>query len=174
LVDSNQGPIVIADDGETKKVAVSFNTMESDFPLQVGFPIFIANILDFVAKESGAGEIVTKSGSTFAFRSQKDVSVSGPNGYKQSVTAKNGQAIWRNISFAGKYTASIDGKNKDVFANLRSDTESNIATKPDLVLGSGKVKAIQSPFRLQDYWRIFVMLCLAFLAFEWWVYSRKS
>jgi Ca-activated chloride channel homolog len=174
IVDSNQGPIVIADDGDTKKVAVSFNTLESDFPLQVGFPIFVANILDFVAKESGSNEIVTKAGSTFAFRSQKDVSVTGPNGYNQTIPAKDGQAIWRNISFAGKYVASVDGKNKDVFACLRSDTESNIATKPDLVLGGGNVKAIQTPFRLQDYWRIFVMICLGFLAFEWWVYSRKS
>ena len=174
IVDSNQGPIVVADDGEARKVAVCFNTLESDFPLQVGFPIFIANILDFVANESDLNEIVTKSGATFAFRSQSDVSVSGPNGYQQSIPAKDGQAIWRNIAYAGKYGASVNGKPKDVFVSLRSDIESNIATKPDLVLGSGKVKAIQTPFRLQDYWRIFVMLCLGFLAFEWWVYSRKS
>ncbi len=174
IVDSNQGPIVVADYGETRKVAVCFNTLESDFPLQVGFPIFIANILDFVANESDLNEIVTKSGATFAFRSQTDVSVSGPNGYQQSIPAKDGQAIWRNIAYAGKYGASVNDKPKDVFVSLRSDIESNIATKPDLVLGTGKVKAIQTPFRLQDYWRIFVMLCLGFLAFEWWVYSRKS
>ena len=174
IVDSNQGPIVIADDGDTKKVAVAFNCLESDFPLQVGFPIFIANILDFVAKESNGREIVTRAGSMFAFRSPKDVSVSGPNNYSQDIPSKDGQAIWRNIEFAGKYVASTNGTKTDVFANLRSDVESNIATKPDLVLGGGTVKAIQSPFRLQDYWRLFVMLCLGFLAFEWLVYSRKS
>jgi hypothetical protein len=174
IVDSNRGPLVIADDGNTKKVAVAFNSLDSDFPLQVGFPIFIANILDFVASESNESEIVTKAGATFAFRAQKDVSITGPYGYRQSVQAKDGQAIWRNISFAGKYSANVDGKSKEVLASLRSDTESNIAAKPDLVLGSGKVKAIQTPFRLQDYWRLFVMICLGFLAFEWWVYSRKS
>ena len=174
IVDSNQGPIVVADDGDTKKVAIAFNVLESDFPLQVGFPIFIANILDFVAKESAGREIVTKAGSTFAFRTPKDVSISGPNGYQHNVQSKDGQAIWRNISFAGKYVATTNGTKSDIFVNLRSDTESNIATKPDLLLGTGKVKALQSPFRLQDYWRIFVMFCLGFLAFEWWVYSRKS
>ena len=174
IVDSNQGPIVVADDGETKKIAVAFNVLESDFPLQVGFPIFIANILDFVAKESAGADIVTKAGSTFALRTPSDVSISGPNGYQQSVRSKDGQAIWRNITFAGKYVASTNGKKSAIYANLRSDTESNIAAKPDIVLGAGKVKALQSPFRLQDYWRIFVMICLGFLAFEWWVYSRKS
>lgn len=174
IVDSNQGPILIADDGETKRIAVSFSTLESDFPLQVGFPIFIANVIDFVAKEGVGSDIVTKAGSTFAFRSQSDVSISGPNGTRQSVQSKDGQAIWRNIAFAGKYVAKVNGKETTVFANLRSDTESNIAVKPDLVLGAGTVKAIQTPFRLQDYWRIFVMICLGLLAFEWWVYSRKS
>ena len=174
LVDSNQGPIVVADDGDTKRIAVSFNSLDSDFPLQVGFPIFVANIIDFVAKDSSGGDIVTKAGSTFAFRSNSDVSISGPNGFQETVPAKDGQAIWRDIPFAGKYLANVNGKKTNVFACLRSDTESNIAAKPDLVLGGGKVKAIQTPFRLQDYWRIFVMLCLGLLAFEWWVYSRKS
>jgi Ca-activated chloride channel family protein len=174
LVESNQGPIVVADDGDTKKVAVSFNSLDSDFPLQVGFPIFIANIIDFVAKDASGGDIVTKPGSTFAFRSADDVSISGPNSYQQTVPAKDGQAIWRDIPYAGKYLASINGKKVNVFACLRSDIESNIATKPDLVLGGGKVKAIQTPFRLQDYWRMFVMFCLMLLALEWWVYSRKS
>lgn len=174
VVDSNQGPVVVVDDGDTKKIAVAFNTLDSDFPLQVGFPIFIANILDFVAKQADSTDIVTRVGATFAFRAQGDVQISGPNGFSQSVAAKDGQAIWRTIPFAGTYTANVDGKKKNVYANLRSDTESDIATKPDLVLGGGKVKAIQTPFRLQDYWRIFVMIGLGFLAFEWWLYARKS
>lgn len=174
IVDSNQGPVVVVDDGEPKRIAVSFNTLDSDFPLQVGFPIFIANILDFVAKEAEASDIVTRVGSSFAFRSDSDVQISGPNGFQQSVAAKDGQAIWRTIPYAGKYVATVGGKKKDVFANLRSDIESDIAVKPDLNLGGGKVKAIQSPFRLQDYWRIFVMICLGILALEWWVYARKS
>lgn len=174
IVDSKSGPVVVVDDGNTKKVAICFSSLESDFPLQVGFPIFIANILDFVSREASISDIVTKSGSKFAFRTQKDVSISGPNGFSENVIAKDGQAIWRTISFAGKYTAKIDGRSKDVYASLRSDIESNIGTKPDLVLGGGKVKAIQTPFRLQDYWRFFILVCLAFLAFEWWVYSRKS
>lgn len=174
IVDSNQGPIVVADDGDVKKVTVAFNTLDSDFPLQVGFPIFIANLIDFVAKEADANDIVTKVGSTFAFRAQKDVLVSGPNNFEQNVELKNGQAIWRTIPYAGKYVASVDGKKKNVYVSLRSEVESNIATKPDLTLASGKVKAVQTPFRLQDYWRIFVAICLCILAFEWWVYARKS
>lgn len=174
LVDSNLGPIVVADDGETKKIAVAFNLLESDFPLQVGFPIFIANILDFIAKESSGKDIVTRAGTSFAFRSANDVSISGPNGYQQSVPSKDGQAIWRDITFAGKYQATVKGAKSNVLVNLKSEYESNIAPKPELIFGSAKVKALQTPFRLQDYWRIFVLFCLAFLAFEWWVYSRKS
>lgn len=174
LVDSSQGPIVVADDGEPKRIAVNFNILDSDFPLQVGFPIFIANILDFVAKESDATDIVVKVGTSFAFRTTKDVDVTGPNGFRQTVTAKDGQAIWRNIPYAGEYQATFDGKTRHVYANLRSDTESDIAVKPDLTLGGGKVKAIQAPFRLQDYWRTIVLIVLAILAFEWWVYARKS
>ena len=174
LVDSTQGPIVVADDGEPKKISVNFNILDSDFPLQVGFPIFIANILDFVAKEADATDIIVKVGASFAFRTTKDVDVTGPNGFRQTVSAKDGQAIWRNIPYAGEYHASFDGKTRNVYANLRSDIESDIAVKPDLTLGGGKVKAIQAPFRLQDYWRTIVLIVLAILAFEWWVYARKS
>ena len=174
IVDSNQGPIVVADDGVPKKVAIGFNTLDSDFPLQVGFPIFIANILDFVSKEAESSDIVVNVVASFAFRTDKDVQVSGANGFSQTVAAKDGQAILRTIPLAGKYTAMVNGKKRTIYANLRSDTESNIAVKPDLVLGGGKVKAIQSPFRLQDYWRTFILVCLAVLGLEWWVYARKS
>lgn len=174
LVDTDRGPLVVVEDDATKRIAIGFNTLDSDFPLQVGFPIFIANILDFVAKESESEDIVTKVGSTFAFRSQSEVVVSGDRGFRQTVIAKDGQAIWRTISEAGKYSAKVDGKSRTVYANLRSDIESDIAVKPDLVLGGGKVKAVQTPFRLQDYWRWFVLLGLAVLGLEWWVYARKS
>ena len=56
LASSKDRPLLAIQEGEQKRVWVGFEPMNSDFPLQIGFPIFVANVLDFVGSGSQGGE----------------------------------------------------------------------------------------------------------------------
>jgi Ca-activated chloride channel homolog len=174
LVETNQGPLLTLEDGAQKKIACAFEVMNSDFPLQVGFPIFITNVLDFLASESVTGDRVVSTGAPFRVRTPDTVTLKIPGRGSVSVPSNGSVAVVREVDTVGDYELTVGGKTSRVYAALRSAVESDIAPRPDLVLGSGKVKAVQTPFRLQEYWRLVVLICLGLLAFEWCFFARKS
>jgi hypothetical protein len=54
LAECGAGPLIVAAEGEKRQVYVAFKPLDSDFPLQVSFPIFISNALDFLAERETA------------------------------------------------------------------------------------------------------------------------
>ncbi len=170
LVLAGGAPIVAVKDAGQKTVWVAFEPMNSDFPLQVGFPIFISNVLDFVAEGSNSGDLVINTGRTITLRSAEPIDVRFPDGSSQTFAPNQDSVAITGLTQAGQYRL---GKNR-LWVNLRSDIESNIAAKPDLELGRSPVKSTQTPTRLQDLWRYVALLVVGLLAFEWWLYARKS
>lgn len=170
LASSKDRPLLAVQEGEQKRIWLGFEPMNSDFPLQVGFPIFVANLLDFVGSGGQAGEMVTTTGRSFALRTNEAVKVNGPAGRSQEFKPADGVITLAGLQMAGEYQV---GKQK-LSVNLRSDVESDISVKPDLVLGKSAVKSTQTPYRLADVWRYIALVALGFLAFEWWFYARKS
>ncbi|SMP58530.1 von Willebrand factor type A domain-containing protein [Neorhodopirellula lusitana] len=63
----------------------------------------------------------------------------------------------------------------DRFAiNLFDTRESNLATKPDIELGYETVEATETGIETRrEYWRLLLVVVLAILAIEWWVYTRR-
>jgi hypothetical protein len=144
--------------------------MNSDFPLQVGFPIFIANVLDFVGAVAQSGEIVTQTGRSMTYRTTQALKLESPNRPSINLEPTDGLVTVSGLPDAGEYKLG----DQRLTVNLRSDTESDIAPKTDISFGQATVKATQTPYRLADFWRMLALLALAVLAFEWWFYARKS
>ncbi len=170
IASSKDRPLIAIQEGEQKRVWVGFEPMNSDFPLQVSFPIFVANLLDFVGSGSQGSEMVSQTGRSFAYRTTVPQTLVTPSDGNRKLEPTDGVITFPGLAEAGDYKLG----DQKLTVNLRSDIESDIAVKPDVVLGQSTVKATQTPYRLADFWRYLALLALGFLVFEWWFYARKS
>ena len=174
IASSSSAPLVVVSEGAQRRVFLSFSPLQSDFPLNISFPIFIANALDFLGGEAGTGALAVPAGRPFQLAGTREGTIQSADGESSEVTSNGSTAVIRSVRKVGRYELNLDGKRRPVYASLRSERESRIAPELDLELGGGSVKAVESPLRFADYWRPFVVLCLLVLAGEWWLYSRKS
>jgi hypothetical protein len=170
LASSNNQPLLAIAEAPQRRVWVGFEPMNSDFPLQVGFPIFIANVLDFVGAGAQSGEIVTQTGRSMTYRTTQALKLESPNRPSINLEPTDGLVTVSGLPDAGEYKLG----DQRLTVNLRSETESDIAPKTDISFGQATVKATQTPYRLADFWRMLALLALAVLTFEWWFYARKS
>lgn len=154
------------------EVSLAFRPLDSDFPLQVGFPIFLANVLEMLVPPASRGTAtVVQAGRTVAIPVAGDavVTVEGPQ-WKQSITPTNGSLLLRDLRRIGKYTVA----GKTLYATLRSDQESAIAPQTRVVIGGTPITATDSVSRFADLWRWVALLGLLVLAGEWWLFARRS
>jgi len=175
LAQSNKGPLVVTSQSPAQRqVYVAFEPLQSDFPLQFGFPIFVANALTFLGGEASAGLIAVKAGQPFTVPTTSALRLSPPEGPAIDIAPTGTTAVVRETKRVGAYKLTADGKDKTVYATLRSDRESDIAPVKSLALGGGEVKATETPLRFADFWRPLALLCLLVLAGEWWLFARRS
>lgn len=174
IVQSTNGPWVVSGERSgMRQLYVAFDPVESDWPLQVSFPIFVANALDYLAGSSVGADIVVRPGAPFSIATETPLTIDGPD-LKSQVTPLNSVAVVRQIRRTGTYSLTSDGKRRTAYAALRSERESNITPASSLQLGGGEFKAVQNPARFADFWRPLLMLCLIVLGAEWWVFARRS
>ena len=169
------GPLVItAQEPGKRQIFVSFEPMNSDFPLQIGFPIFVANALDFLAGGASSALLSVKTGQPFSLPTTSGGRLTMPNGETRTLKSTGATLVVRDTMMVGNYRLDVDGKSKKIYATLRSDRASNIRPEKGLDLGGGQVKASASPLRFADFWRPIALLCLMILGAEWWLFARKS
>ena len=174
LATSSAGPLVVESQGDQRQIYVSFEPMKSDFPLQVGFPIFIANALDFLGGEGDASRLQVKAGEPFSMLSSQSAKLVTPDNGTFTIQPTGSSVIVRQISRVGDYSLTVSGQQKTIYATMRSDLESNVAPRATLALGTTSVKASRAPARFADLWRAALLVCLSVLAFEWWLFAKRS
>ena len=175
LAQSSAGPLVVTAQGEGKRqIFVAFQPLESDFPLQVGFPIFIANALDFLAGSNGGNTLTVKAGQPFSLPISSEAILRSPSGDVTNLKPVGSVLTVREARTVGPYSLEADGVKRTIYATLRSERASTIRPEKDLDLGGGLVKATRAPSRFADFWRPLVVLALFVLAGEWLLFARKS
>jgi hypothetical protein len=175
VAESDEGPLIVTRSSPKRQIFVAFSPLDSDLPLQVAFPILMANALSFCATQTAGNAFVIRPGQPFNVPTANGrVTLAGTNTSDIGVATHDGIATVRGVRSVGEYTLSVDGKLKQVLAQLRSDRESNIDPVSAVKLGGGKVKAVGSPARFGDFWRPLLLVCLLVLAGEWWLYARRS
>ena len=170
LATSDAGPLLTTTTGAQRRIALGFASLDSDFPLQPSFPIFVANALDFLLGGGGAKALLVSPGKPFALPANVPVEVeNGP-----TVEPADGLATIRSIERVGAYRLKIGNETRTVLAGLRSDVESDTKPADRISLGSASVRAQKTPLRFADFWRPLVGLVLLVLAGEWLLFVRKS
>jgi hypothetical protein len=166
--------------GRQRIVWVGFDPLESNWPLRVSFPIFIANAVDWLnpANTRNAQLLVTP-GDPFRLaltESVRTAEVKLPDGKTTTLDLDGANTVvFGDTAQRGVYRLRA-GTNEITFcANLLDSAESNIRPRDELKFGEyTKVEATTVQRTNMELWRTLAAIGLAVLLFEWWWYHRRT
>src|SRR5258706_5469756 len=182
LVEAPQAPLILAGElGRQRIVWIGFDILESNWPLRVSFPIFIANAVDWLNPANAkGGQLLVKAGEPFRLGLTEPVSsaqITLPSGQTKSIAmdAKASEFVFGDTFKQGTYRLRL-GTNDTVFCvDLLDAAESNIKPRDELQLGKySKVSATTLHRANMELWRYIAALALLVLLFEWWYYHRRT
>jgi len=176
LVESRDAPLIVAyERGKTRAVVVAFRPLESDWPLRLSFPLFVANALEWLR---GASAAAGSPGAPLRFvlgADEREIAVAAPDGRRVKLEGTPGsEVVFGETARAGLYTAVRAAGETRVALNLMNALESAGRVAPELRLASGKSVSGAALARPPErWWRGFALAALALLLLEWFVYHRR-
>jgi len=173
IVEAREGPLIVARESPGhRRLDVAFELTKSDWPLHPGFPIFIGQALSYLAGESRRDVATIAAGKPFTVPLGPDEAFGAPGGVRWS--QQPGYAIVRGLPRVGEFAFKVGDKNLRYFANLEDPDEPKIEPQAFVQLAGDKVARTPTPQRPTDLWKWAILVGLAVLALEWWVFVRKS
>lgn len=183
LIGAEGGPLVLAGEWQGRRVAIfTFDVRDSDLPLQITFPILMANLTTWLNPgQLTTGETALSPGQPVMLQpgaGVTEVRVVRPDGvaWEQSVEAAS--LVFDDTGQPGVYTLwvrdALGERPAGLFTvNLFSERESRLAPAATLPTGpSGGVAAAEAQVGQQELWPWLLGLALAGLVVEWWLYQR--
>jgi len=183
LVEASGGPLLLTGEQNGQRLALlTFDLRDSDLPLQIAFPILMANITGWLSPgrafdaptglQPGDPVEISPAASTTA------VLVEKPDGRTWSATVGEEAALFPETDQLGLYRVSLRDETgtrpAGSFAvNLFSPAES--AIRPAEALQIGQVSADTTPagnVGQREWWPWLLLLGLLILMVEWWVQHR--
>lgn len=178
IAEGRDGPWIVVSSMGQKRVYVSFQPLQSDFPLQPSFPIFISNVIDYIApRESKSNTLAVSAGRPFSLPSSSEadrLTIACPDGTKETLKPFGSSFVVREARKVGRYDLTLGGKKQAVYASMINDVESNIEPVKRVLLGSTTVKSVEASLRLADFWRPALLLAFLVLGVEWFIFARRS
>jgi hypothetical protein len=182
IAESTDSPLIFSyERGRTRAVVVAFDILQSDWPLRLSFPLFIANALDWLREDQKAQP---RPGEPLRIRlaeGEAEVEVTGPRGQKETLRGEPGRdAVFGETDGVGLYSyvvkdkAGTRSRTHAVALNLADPLESSGQVAKELKTSTGRTAlATVSPPALSPYWRWFALALLILLLVEWTVYHRR-
>lgn len=179
LAESQQTPLIVAGEHQGRRwVGIGWDLLESDFPLQPAFPIFLANLLRWaVGEQGGTTDLTVRTGIPFSLvvdPAETELTVRDPEGNTRTYPVNDGSVIIPGLERAGLYTVKGQKTEIRLAANLMHADESNIQPRTRIELGGKTVAAQNTLTTLRDLWKPVALALLALLMVEWWVFVKRS
>jgi Ca-activated chloride channel family protein len=179
LIEAEGGPLLLAGETGGRRVAVlTFDLHQSDLPLQVAFPVLMANLIDWLSPgqpfdtsavhRPGAPVTIYPGGASL-------VEVVAPDGTVW--TAAGDEApVYPDAAQLGLYQVRLDGAPAGSFAvNLFDPAESTLSRAETIRVGRAEVQpGSGEELGQQSLWFWLAGAALALLLVEWWVYHRGT
>ncbi|HYE19129.1 MAG TPA: VWA domain-containing protein [Tepidisphaeraceae bacterium] len=184
LVDGTKGPLVLLTrDGRSTYLIVTFDVMESTWPLRLSFPVFMYNALQYLAlgsemdvRESYApGETprIPLADVRRVAGDKPEIGLNGPTGGKRVKIPAVGDFVLPALDQTGFYQLDTPVAGYDRIAvNLVDANESNLMPATAPPGGVGETRTAGGKSRVEIWWWLAV-LALPLLLIEWWVYTRR-
>lgn len=182
LLDSPQAPLILAGDlGRQRIIWIGFDLLESNWPLRVSFPIFIANAVDWLNPANAkGGQLLVKAGDAFRFalaQPEKEARVTLPDGRAKSIALdpKASEFVFAETYRQGIYRLHLGTNDTTFCVDLLDAAESNIKPREELQLGKySRITATTRQRTNMELWRSIASLGVLVLLFEWWFYHRRT
>jgi Ca-activated chloride channel homolog len=174
-------PLLFLGQIEDRRVAViAFDLRRSDLPLQVAFPLLMANLTGWLTPGRSAGlPDHTTPGSAVSLNLPPDittVTITKPDGSRTQAQTESGRVIFADTHQLGVYLVDWGESQMSFAVNLFNPEQSNIKpamTLPLLDSAGGEVEENVYQGR-RELWRPFAFIALAFLTVEWLIYHRAT
>ena len=185
LVASEGGPLLLAgEQGGYRVVLITFDLHDSDLPLQIAFPVLVANITSWLSPgrvfdapgglQPGDPVQIMPGASTTA------VLVEKPDGDTWAEPVEEGGMLFADTDQLGLYNVTLRDASGDrpagSFAvNLFSPLESDIRPATTIQLGQTAVEApSEADVGQRELWPWLVAAAFLILTIEWWVHFRGT
>jgi Ca-activated chloride channel homolog len=186
LLSVNGGPLLLAGEIDGRQVALMpFNLRESDLPLQIGWPVLMANLMEwFTPRAAITAAESLHVGESLAIRppfGADTIRIQRPDGETDTLLATRDLEAYARTDQPGIYTIEVlrDGEvaaSQPVAVNLFSALESDITpvALEDLRLEGTTITIAGEPeLGQREYWPLAALLALLVLLIEWYVYHRR-
>ena len=182
VVESPQTPLVLAGELARQRIVwVGFDVLDSNWPMRVSFPIFVANAVDWLNPASvKAGELLVQAGDPFrltlgAPTSSAEVRLPDGVARKLEIDPKATELMFGDTARRGVYQLSVGTNTTTFCVNLLDAAESDTRPRSELDFGRfGSVAATGTKRANLELWRWIAAAALAVLLFEWWYYHRRT
>jgi hypothetical protein len=182
LVEAPQAPLILAGElGRQRIVWVGFDILESNWPLRVSFPIFIANAVEWLNPANAKNnQLLVKAGEPFRLALSapaKSAEIKLPDGTTKSlnVDPTANEIVFGDTLKQGVYRLHVGTNDTSFCVNLLDAAESNTRPRDELNLGQyTRVVATTVQRTNMELWRTLAAIGLAVLMFEWWWYHRRT
>jgi len=182
LVESPNTPLVLAGEiGRQRVVWLGFDTLESTWPLRISFPIFIANVVDWLNPANArAAQFQVHPGDPIRLALSAPLTnavMRLPDGTERPIVLDPGarELVFGDTQREGIYRLEAGTNRVEFCVNLLDAAETDTTPKAELRFGKyAKVQAATVKPANLEWWRWFVAAGLAVLMFEWWFYHRRT
>jgi hypothetical protein len=181
ILDTTAASLMLAGEmGNQRLVWIGFDLLESNWPLRVSFPIFIANAIEWLNPAQITHRLNVKTGDPFRYRLEQPavsarVTLPDQSTRTVEIAPNAGELVFPETFQQGVYTAEIGTNRVRFSANLLNTSESAIQPRDDLQMGKyNRVAATTRQSANTETWRWVASLALVFLLFEWWFYHRRT
>lgn len=179
LIETTGGPLAVAGStGGSKFVQLSWSILDSDLPLRISFPIFIANCLDWLSAGENALESITvRTGrpATIGVPPElTEITITGPDGSRNNVKVVTAPVIYDGTDLAGIYKVSGKDYKNEFACNLSSSKESDTTPRGEMKISEKETVASTGEIRTnRELYHPILLLLLLILGFEWYAYHRR-
>lgn len=202
MAQASRGPAIVeVNAGGARAIVAAFDPMETNWPFDVNFIVFLAMSIRDLAGDSGTSAVASLlPGETLSTRvpaGATGVTLLGPESLRVSLPpAADGTVSYGPLRRAGEYTLRWDGPagatdmviggspQRTIPVNLFDPHESAIDSRTVLALPTGDVQAVnrdearpgasaRDRRATRPLWPWLILAALAVLMLEWFIYHRK-
>lgn len=181
LIHGQRGPLLVRkQDSEGLAYALLFHSDRSTLPYRVGFPIFVANVVQAALQQAGLAEVPANHTGVLpplALTPHGKYQVQSPAHTTETVSADD-QGLVTGVAAAqsGIYSVSENGTvRRRVGASVLSPGETSLAGVDQIQFNERLQVGATAAVVKTDWslWPVFLLGALGLLLTEWWYFQKK-
>jgi hypothetical protein len=165
LKSRHDAALIVAQESNPRRVAVGFSLEESNFALNSGFPLFLANSLNWLSAEPSS-RARTLGTVMIPMRGARVVGMDGKE--VETITAPQGSVF--QADRPGIFTAVNKESVERVAVNVFSSRVSQVNASK--LQPMAETVIVAKPVTAMPLWRLWLMLACGLLLVEWWTWNR--